>query len=267
MEAAAFGALFLLAMFAPALFGGSVALFGDPTAVPPIKAMADSDPWMLVLALVGAAGVGALFQLGGRAIWEIAFPYGPQSGWHRVVKRDKDFRIAIAESRPPYESLGYRDDELRLAKIATGAEPAGPSAVQRSPWPYSGHEYVLPAAYYFYKDAPEAVVGWVSRRYQRFVDAISVAMAIGIGVGVGWIFLPGQDLAKQAALSIVLLVVAVLTLAWAIETRRLAQEMEAFWFALQSERAGEQAKPVHAALDRAKRLADEVEGVLAGAAH
>jgi hypothetical protein len=254
MEAAAFGLLFLLAMFAPALFGGSPVLVGDPSAVPPIPAVADTTPWALVLALFGAGGLGALLQLGGRSLWEIGFPYGPASGWRRFKPRAKDFRVAIATSEAPYESLDYRNKALPLARQATGAEPQPPGALQRSPWPYRGHEYVLTEAFFFYRDAPESIVGWVTRRYQRFVDALSVAAAIVLGVVLGWVFLPGQDIVKQAGFSAILLAVAVFSLAWAAETRRLAQEMEAFWFAFTAKHVGDAATPVHVVLDPADRV-------------
>jgi len=244
MQALTFGAIFLLAMFGPALFGASTVLVGDPGASPPVKGIASTDPSMVVIALVSATGLGGILQVVGQGMWELLFPYGPRSGLRWIVPRRNDFRTAISTSEPPYADLKYKAEELPLAQQVTGAAPDAPGR-----WRFPGHEYLLAPAFFFYKDAPDPVVQWVRRRYQSFIDALSVAFSIVLGVGLGLVFLPAQDLGKQLAFSAVLAVFGVVTVLWASERRALAHEMEAYWFARQARHASDAPPPTHIVID------------------
>ena len=244
MEALTFGAIFLLAMFGPALFGGSIVLVGDANAIPPIKGIASTDPSLVVISLVSAAGLGGILQIVGQGAWELIFPYGPQSGLRFFRKRTNDFRIAISTSAAPYAELAYGTDELPLARRVTGA-----AEELRRRWRFPGHEYILAPAFFFYKDAPDPVVQWVRRRYQSFIDALSVAGAIALGLLLGWVFLPGADRGNQLLFSLALALFGVVTVVWAYERRALAHEMEAYWFARQSKHVDDAAPSTHIVID------------------
>lgn len=245
IEAATLGALFFLALVAPPFVGG-----WDPAA-----ALGEGEPAAIVAGIIGAAGVGALLQLAGRAMWETITPFGPRSGWRYFGRpRKDDFRKQISESGPfpdpadpPLKGLparlaglDYRKDYLPTAETI--------SAGHRLLWflPVKGHESVLVPEHFFYSDAPDSLVQWCRRRYLRFITARSTAAAIGLGVAInlGWNRAP--DLFVQFLIDGGLVVIAFVTVLFALANRVYAQEMETLWFAdkAQDIRADKPADPL-----------------------
>jgi hypothetical protein len=248
VEAATLGALFLLAAIGPAFVAGATDL----------GKAADTAPWVVVIGVIGAVGVGAMLQLTGRALWEFFAPLSPQGGrmglqtlgrWirhyyiHNVdhVRPDKfdavdqrwmleytstrknDFRAEIARSKP----LELDWDLAGPADQPWVADPYHPLPQPEAPWSY-GHRVVIAAEYYLYSEAPDGVLQWIRRRYGRFVDAVSAAVAILLGIAFG-LSHPGQDVFRMCILNAALLLVAAGTFAFANESRREAQQMETFW--------------------------------------
>jgi len=198
------GALFLLALVGPAFVdGGEV-----------ITAQGTNTPVVVVIGLIGAAGIGALLQLSGRAIWNFVWPLNPVGGWKWLATKLPDrakrkwkptsFRTAIAESRGVKE---YKD-------LADWSE---------------GDNVVIATEYLFYSEAPSELREWVRRRYYRFSDGLSAAAAILLGICFG-AFFPGQDRLWEVVLDAVLVLVGLATLVFGYDSRRDAKHMETFWF-------------------------------------
>lgn len=226
MEAAVLGALFFLALFGPPFFGGAQVL----------TSASEKDAWMLVLGLFGAAGVGALLTLAGQALWEIGFPYGPRNS--------DDFRWAVplAAKKPGVADEFHLDEAARVTSVD------GDGVVDRR---LSRHDkYVLATARVFYTKAPDQIVQWVRRRYAAFVAALSTTAAILLGVGLGLVFLQGPQLERQIFFDLALIVVSAATCFWALRARRLAREMEEFWYKVE----GLDHRPVPAAAPSKARL-------------
>jgi hypothetical protein len=218
MDAAVLGALFFLSLFGPIVFAGGDVFFG-----------LDSDSTSrVVLGLIGAGGVGALLQLTGNAFWEILTPYGAKSGVHILFPNQQDFRAWIADHDQSWTGGDEAPKRLRQARerIERIVTKRGSPAWQR------GHDQLATTELLFYSKAPEAIVGWCQRRYQRFVSALMAATAIVLGCVLGWYFLPYAEVTKLLLFDAALITVAVLTMAWAVEARRLAQAMEQLWFAV-----------------------------------
>jgi hypothetical protein len=209
------GGLFLLAFVGPAyLDGGTVLPAGDKTDV------------VVITALVGAAGIGALLQLAGRALWDFGWPMNPNDGrlwflWKSRKLRDRKapapwtFRSDIAEGVPNYKA--------DAASCFDGSDKG-----KHDFW-NEGDQIVVVTQYLFYTEAPAELREWVRRRYYRFSDGLSVVVAIGLGVALG-LRIPGQNLLGLGLTDGVLALVAVATLIFASASRRDAKHMEAFWF-------------------------------------
>jgi hypothetical protein len=246
MEAATLGALFLLAALGPGFVAGA-------TDLSPVDS--SKTEWVVVIGVISAAGIGALLQLTGRALWEFVFPLSPQGGWRglptlakvigKIVTsqklpkppdfealrstRVKDFRAEIARSDP-------QQDYWKLANRTAGPFVEGGPILsgqredesKEPDWSY-GNRVVIAAEYFLYSEAPDGLLQWIRRRYQRFVDAVSASVAILLGVGFG-VFHPGQDLGRMLVLNGALVVVAAGTFAFANENRHLAQKMETYWY-------------------------------------
>jgi hypothetical protein len=219
VDVAVLGAMFLLALFAPVFYGGSALLNG----------VTSDAPWFLILGVFGAAGVGALLHVTGEALWEFFTPYGSKSGWRILAPRVHDFRDELADGefsgKEPKEKL-FKEARDTIAKVDADGRT-------RSWWP--GHERLVATEFSFYRDAPDPILQWCRRRYGRFTDALTASAAIVLGVVIGWYFLtPYDDLGNLVRFDAILLVVVVVTMAWAVEVRHQAQEMERFWFAVEA---------------------------------
>ncbi len=228
IEAATLGALFFLALLGPPFLGGWQA-----------AGLEEREPAGLIVAIIGAAGVGALLQLAGRAMWETITPFGPESGWRYFGRaRKDDFRKQISESGPVpttpqpvgglpacLAGLNYKNDYLPTAEtISAGHRLLGFL-------PVKGHEFVIVPEYFFYRDAPDSLVQWCRRRYQRFITALSTAAAIGLGVAINVLWNRAPDLATQILVDAGLVAIAIVTVLFASANRVYAQEMETLWFA------------------------------------
>jgi hypothetical protein len=199
------GALFLLALVGPAFVdGGEV-----------VAAQGTNTPVVVVIGLIGAAGIGALLQLTGRAIWNFVWPLHPVGGWKWLATKlaDRDiwpwgkpatFRTDIAESTGVKE---YTD-------LADGSE---------------GDKVVIATEYLFYSEAPAELREWVRRRYYRFSDGLSAATAILLGI-IGGAFFPHQNPLWQVVLDALLGLVGFATLVFGYDSRQDAKHMEMFWF-------------------------------------
>jgi len=229
VEAVSFGALFLLALLGPAFVAGA----------PAMTKADDQDAWVLIVGVIGAAGVGALLQLTGRALWEFLSPLSPQGGWRRFSTRKNDFRAEIARSKP---QEGYWGLAGPTEGPFVGDDKVPPLGAAEKPWSY-GQRVVVTAEYFLYSEAPDGLLQWIRRRYLRFVDAVSAAAAIFLGIGFGC-FLPGQDPVRMAVLDAVLVLVAGATFLFANESRRAAQQMETFWYKVREHDKNLQKPPV-----------------------
>jgi hypothetical protein len=224
MEAATLGALFLLAAIGPAFLAGGL----DHAT------LAENDPWRVVIGIIGAVGIGALLRLTGRAVWETVLPYSPQGGLRRFWTRVRDFRAEIARdpSRQDFWDLASPTNTGATPFISASGAPALVAPTNNEPpWSY-GHRVVIAAEYFLYSRAPDGLLQWIRRRYERFVDAISAAVAILLGVTFGVLGIPNQDVPRMVFFDGVLVLVAAFTFAYANENRRLAQQMETYWYNL-----------------------------------
>jgi hypothetical protein len=194
------GGLFLLAFVGPAFLDG-----GDVTSWGP------NTPAVVVTGLIGAAGIGALLQLTGRALWDFVWPLNPDGGQNWIRKHmgleGKTFRSDIADLEGVKE---YK-------KIAAGEG-----------WS-DGEQVVVATEYLFYSEAPTELREWVRRRYYRFSDGLSAGMAIGLGLSLG-ASIPRQDFAVHLVVGGLLVIVAFATFLFAYLGRKDAKHMETFWF-------------------------------------
>jgi predicted flap endonuclease-1-like 5' DNA nuclease len=198
------GALFLLSLVGPAFVAGGEV----------VTAQGTNTPVVVVTGLIGAAGIGALLQLTGRAIWNFFWPLNPVGGWKWLATdlaefvnskwRPTTFRTAIAESKGVKE---YTD-------LAGWSE---------------GDNVVIATEYLFYSEAPSELREWVRRRYYRFSDGLSAAAAILLGI-IGGAFFPHQNPYLAVPLDALLVLVGLATLVFGYDSRRDAKHMETFWF-------------------------------------
>jgi hypothetical protein len=196
-DAATYGAVFLFALLAPAFAGGANPL-----------PQGEDTPFLIVLGIGGAAGVGALLALTGNAIWQFFYPYTPGTGIDRPIFRlgkwrPSHFREIVAKQLGPYwdaTNVGWSDGDRSLA------------ATQ----------------FVFYEECPESVREWARRRNDRFVASLSASAAIVSGLLIGWLQWPGGSLLVIAILA----VIAVMAALYGNQAHGQAQRMERYWFEL-----------------------------------
>jgi hypothetical protein len=241
--------------------------------------------------------VGALLQLTGQALWEFLTPYGSKSGWRVSLESLPTFRDDLADGefnggvplfhaarrkidavdgrrqRTEYaerqehedaerkrledeERQRLEDDEVALVEPPV---VAGPPWWRRSWWP--GHETLIATEFNFYRDAPDPILQWCKRRYDRFMNALTASAAIVLGVVLGWYFLtPYPDLGNLIVFDAILLVVVLATMAWAVEVRRQAQEMERFWFAVEATKTTKPTDALSVRFDESTPLVVHTDG-------
>jgi hypothetical protein len=252
VEAATLGAVFLLAALGPAFVAGADA----------VGSVTDKTSYTIIFGFIGAAGIGAVLQLAGRALWEFGWPYVPGSirerWFHALAQPVMESEAARTERESSHltaqpAGLAARADDFRV-EIAEGRLPQTISLV----W-VDGRQWTIPlrdvvaTELHFYGKAPDAIIQWTRRRYERFITAISVAVAISLGIIVGLFIQAGADWRVTAALDVLLIAIVVATIGWASEVRRHAQRMEELWFARNAYEKTLDATPTYIAFKRADR--------------
>jgi hypothetical protein len=195
-DAGAYGALFLLALLAPAY-----------ASDPDIITSGTNTPLLVVLGIGSAAGIGSLLTLTGSAIWEFLYPYAPGTGLDRLRPRRSHFRAELAKGLGHYWST---------------ATPLG--------GPLGTLELVV-SEFVFYSQAPDEIREWVRRRNARFVQALTAAAAIILGVVVGLsgaVSLNGRGLLIDG----LFLLLALVSIQFGRQSHHYADLMQRYWFAL-----------------------------------
>jgi hypothetical protein len=204
-DTAAYGGLFLLALLVPAWAG-------DHNIIP-----AGAEPAVVVAAgVASAAGVGSLLSLLGTALWHLIWPYSPTGGINRLLGRRRAHWL-----RAIGPQLGV------YGRLANAALPDRPE----------GDRTLVAAEFLWYRDGPESVREWARRRHERFEQSLSAAAAIALGLVAGRMEFPVADM-MRLALEVAFFAIGATAVVFADGQRKLAESMEAYWFALREEGAG-----------------------------